>query len=181
MCLKCLVNKIVESDHVDPHQEMGDPDKEVSEEDMDKSNELKREAVECFGEGKTEECIAKYTEAIRLNPGSALLHAKLNDLNLTCFQIFTVEYSWAKSFCFSIHRLLGHWEQAAIDLRQACKIDFDEQADEWLKEVTPHVSTIDTVNVHPSQIAYYAGVNLHYITISHNMWHIWLCIFVNLW
>jgi len=38
------------------------------------------------------------------------------------------------------NRLLGHWEQAAIDLRQACKIDFDEQADEWLKEVTPHVS-----------------------------------------
>lgn len=55
---------------------MGDPDKEVSEEDMDKSNELKREAVDCFGEGKTEECISKYTEAIRLNPGSALLHAK---------------------------------------------------------------------------------------------------------
>lgn len=27
-----------------------------------------------------------------------------------------------------------------MDLRQACKIDFDEQTDEWLKEVTPNVS-----------------------------------------
>ena len=29
---------------------------------------------------------------------------------------------------------------AAKDLRLACKIDFDEQADEWLREVTPNVS-----------------------------------------
>ena len=30
--------------------------------------------------------------------------------------------------------------EAAKDLRLACKIDFDEQADEWLREVTPNVS-----------------------------------------
>ncbi len=40
------------------------------------------------------------------------------------------------------HRLLGHWLEAVKDLRSACKIDFDEQADEWLKEVTPNVSTL---------------------------------------
>ena len=38
-------------------------------------------------------------------------------------------------------RLLGHFGQAAKDLRTACKLDFDEVADEWLKEVTPNVST----------------------------------------
>lgn len=37
-------------------------------------------------------------------------------------------------------RLLGNFLEAAKDLRLACKIDFDEQADEWLKEVTPNVS-----------------------------------------
>ncbi len=37
-------------------------------------------------------------------------------------------------------RLLGNFVEAAKDLRLACKIDFDEQADEWLKEVTPNVS-----------------------------------------
>lgn len=55
---------------------MGDESLTVSDEDMEKSNELKREAVELFGEGKLEECIAKYTEAIKLNPGSALVYAK---------------------------------------------------------------------------------------------------------
>ena len=32
-------------------------------------------------------------------------------------------------------RLLGNFAEAAKDLSTACKIDFDEQADEWLKEV----------------------------------------------
>ena len=32
-------------------------------------------------------------------------------------------------------RLLGKWLEAAKDLRLACKLDCDEQAMEWLKEV----------------------------------------------
>ena len=44
---------------------------------------------------------------------------------------------------FETHfRLLGHFVQAAKDLRTACKLDFDEVADEWLKEVTPNVSAM---------------------------------------
>ena len=42
----------------------------------------------------------------------------------------------------NLFRLLGHFVPAAKDLRMACKLDFDEVADEWLKEVTPNVSTI---------------------------------------
>ena len=42
----------------------------------------------------------------------------------------------------NLSRLLGHFVPAAKDLRMACKLDFDEVADEWLKEVTPNVSTI---------------------------------------
>lgn len=37
---------------------------------------------------------------------------------------------------------LGKWLEAASDLRNACKIDFDETADEWLKEVTPNVCSL---------------------------------------
>merc|ERR1712150_80809 len=33
--------------------------------------------------------------------------------------------------------------EAAKDLRIACKIDFDEVADEWLKEVTPNAKKIE--------------------------------------
>lgn len=39
-------------------------------------------------------------------------------------------------------RLLGNFLEAAKDLRLACKIDYDDQAKEWLDEVTPNVSTI---------------------------------------
>lgn len=55
---------------------MGDPDAEVSEEAIDKSNAFKSEAVGLFSDGKYEESIAKYTDAIKLNSGSALLFAK---------------------------------------------------------------------------------------------------------
>ena len=36
-------------------------------------------------------------------------------------------------------RLLGHWLEALKDLSMACKLDYDDQANEWLKEVTPKV------------------------------------------
>ena len=39
-------------------------------------------------------------------------------------------------------RLLGEWLEAAKDLRLACKLDFDEQAHEWLKEVEPNVTAL---------------------------------------
>lgn len=39
--------------------------------------------------------------------------------------------------------MLGHWEEAAKDLRQACKIDFDEETDEWLREVTPNAKKLE--------------------------------------
>ena len=45
-----------------------------------------------------------------------------------------------KKILFSHFRLLGNFLEAAKDLRLACKIDFDDQADEWLREVTPNVS-----------------------------------------
>jgi suppressor of tumorigenicity protein 13 len=40
------------------------------------------------------------------------------------------------------NRLLGNFEEAASDLRNACKLDFDEESDEWLKEVTPNAKKI---------------------------------------
>lgn len=37
------------------------------------------------------------------------------------------------------HQLLGHWEEAAKDLQTACKLDFDEDSNIWLKEIKPKV------------------------------------------
>ena len=40
------------------------------------------------------------------------------------------------------HQLLGHWEEASKDLQMACKLDFDEDANMWLKEIKPKVSKL---------------------------------------
>lgn len=46
----------------------------------------------------------------------------------------------------SISRLLGEWEKAKKDLATACKIDWDDQADEWLKAATPNVCSFNKYN-----------------------------------
>ena len=43
------------------------------------------------------------------------------------------------SLGFDADRLLGHWEAAHRDLSQACKIDYDDDANMLLKEVAPKV------------------------------------------
>lgn len=45
-------------------------DVEVSEEDMDKANEKKREGIALYGSGSYEEAVKMFTEAIKLNPGT---------------------------------------------------------------------------------------------------------------
>lgn len=47
---------------------MGISDHEVTEEEIEKSNEKKRAAIELYSEQKYEEAINAYTEAILLNP-----------------------------------------------------------------------------------------------------------------
>uniref|UniRef100_A0A2K6RXI4 STI1 domain-containing protein n=1 Tax=Rhinopithecus roxellana TaxID=61622 RepID=A0A2K6RXI4_RHIRO len=41
-----------------------------------------------------------------------------------------------------VHRLLGHWEEAAHDLALACKLDYAEDASAMLKEVQPRAQKI---------------------------------------
>jgi len=146
---------IVEADTPDPNQEMGNENHAANDEDMDKSNDFKREAVGFYSEGKFAESVEKYTEAIKLNSGSALLFAKRGQAFIQlgkpnacirdCNRALQINPDSAVAYKFRgrAHRLLGHWHDAASDLRQACKIDFDEQADEWLKEVTPNARKVE--------------------------------------
>lgn len=56
-------------------------------------------------------------------------------------RIFDLFYLFKCTIIYHLFfRLLGNFLEAAKDLRLACKIDFDDQADEWLREVTPNVS-----------------------------------------
>lgn len=38
------------------------------------------------------------------------------------------------------NQLLGRWLEAHKDLADACKLDYDDTANMWLKEVEPNVS-----------------------------------------
>jgi len=136
-------------------QPMGDPDKEVSEDDMEKANEKRQEAMEAYSSGEFEKAAKLYTEAIILNPTSAVYFTKRGQCFLQLNQLVSCERDCSRAlelnpdsaaaykFRGRARRLLGQWSEAASDLRAACKIDFDEQADEWLREVTPNVSTLN--------------------------------------
>ncbi|XP_056647635.1 putative protein FAM10A4 [Diorhabda sublineata] len=145
----------VEPDKLDDDQKMGDPTKEITEEMSDKADELRIQAMSQLSEGNTEKAIELFTEAIQNNPSSALLFAKRGQayLKLTrpnacirdCTRALELNCDSAPAYKFRgrAYRLLGEWELAAKDLRQACNIDFDEQTDEWLKEVTPNAKRIE--------------------------------------
>ncbi|KAF0303860.1 Hsc70-interacting protein [Amphibalanus amphitrite] len=129
----------------DEPQPMGDTSKEVTEADMDAANEKRSEAAAAFAEGEHQKAVDLYTEAIELNPGSALFHAKRAACYLKIKKPLAAMRDCDKAISINpdsaaAYNLLGRWEEAAKDLRTACKLDFDEQADEWLREVTPNVS-----------------------------------------
>lgn len=148
-----LMDTLVAPDE-DPSQEMGDENKEPTEEEMDQASELRGKATKAFGDGEFEDAINFYTEAILLTP-SALMFAKrgqafikLNKPNAAirdCDRALKLNPDNATAYKFRgrAYRLLGDWTAAAKDLRQACKLDFDEQADEWLKEVTPNAQKLE--------------------------------------
>ncbi|KAI4461377.1 hsc70-interacting protein [Holotrichia oblita] len=140
-------------------QVMGDLDKEVTEEEQDQADEKRMEAMKQFSEGNFDKAVEFYGEAIKLNPGSALLYSKrgqaylkLNKPNACikdCSRALELNCDSAPAYKFRgrAYRLLGEWEKSAHDLRQAVKIDFDEQSDEWLKEVQPIAHKIEQHNL----------------------------------
>jgi len=148
----------VEPDN-DPPQSMGDPTKTPTEEELDQASALRSEAASHFSDQRYEEAVATYEKAINLNPINALFHAKrgqaylkLNKPNACirdCNRALELNCDSAAAYKYRgrAHRLLGNWELAAKDLRQACNIDFDEEADEWLREVQPNAKKLQAHKV----------------------------------
>ncbi|XP_075234889.1 putative protein FAM10A4 [Lycorma delicatula] len=145
---------VIEPDTPEPLKEY-EPTAEVTEENMDKSNEKKIAAIGAYQEGDLEKAFQLFSDAIELNPNSALLYAKRGQCSLKrnkpnaciqdCSRALAINPDSAPAYKYRGrgHRLLGHWEEAAKDLRNACKIDFDEEADEWLREVTPNARKLE--------------------------------------
>ncbi|CAG5077063.1 Similar to HIP-R: Hsc70-interacting protein 2 (Drosophila melanogaster) [Cotesia congregata] len=150
--LELDMTNVVEPDN-DPPQKMGNPTVEPTEEEIAEAQSKRSEAVSAFSEKDYEKAIKLYTEAITLNPHAALLYAKRGQVFLEmkkpnacirdCDRALELnpDSAAAHKFRGRANQLLGNFEEAATDLRLACKFDFDEQADEWLREVTPNVST----------------------------------------
>nr|CAD2169808.1 unnamed protein product [Meloidogyne enterolobii]CAD2196990.1 unnamed protein product [Meloidogyne enterolobii] len=133
---------------------MGDPEKEVSDEDMEKAQEHRQAAQMAFADGDYEKSVEEYTKAIEFNPGLAILHAKrastllkmskLSAAIKDCDKAIAINPDSAAAYKFRgrAHRLLGNWAEAHLDFALSCKLDYDDQANEWLKEVEPNAKKL---------------------------------------
>uniref|UniRef100_A0A8C4WW24 ST13 Hsp70 interacting protein n=1 Tax=Eptatretus burgeri TaxID=7764 RepID=A0A8C4WW24_EPTBU len=144
---------VIEGD-CDPEQDMGDDSMEVTEEMIDQASEKKIEALSAFSEGELEKSLALITEAVKLNPQSAILYAKRASICIKlqkpnaairdCDRAININPDSAQSYKWRgiAHRLLGHWEEAGKDLSIACRLDFDDESSKVLKEIQPKVQRI---------------------------------------
>ncbi|XP_039295378.1 uncharacterized protein LOC111057083 [Nilaparvata lugens] len=130
-------------------------DLEVSEENFEKFEQHKGDAIRAYQDGEYQKAFDCYTKAIEANPNIAAMYAKRGQCCLKmsqpnacirdCDRALLINSNQAAAYKYRgrAHRLLGQWEKAAHDLRQACKIDMDEEADEWLREVTPNARKLE--------------------------------------
>ncbi|VDD87085.1 unnamed protein product [Enterobius vermicularis] len=140
---------VIEGEEDEPLS-MGDSNKEPSEEDMEKANEFRSAAAAAYSEGDYAKAVENYTEAIKLNSSSAILHAKRASVLLQmnkpngairdCSKAIELNPDSALAYKFRgrAYRLLGKFLEAHHDLATACKLDYDDTANEWLKEVEPN-------------------------------------------
>ncbi|GMT19342.1 hypothetical protein PFISCL1PPCAC_10639, partial [Pristionchus fissidentatus] len=129
---------------------MGDEGKEPSDSDMETASAERETAQSALSDGDTNKAIEHFTNAIQANPHSAALFAKRAQCLIKqnkpvgairdCDRAIALNADSAIAYKFrgKAHRLLGHWVEAHTDLAMACKLDYDEAANEWLKEVEPN-------------------------------------------
>ncbi|PKA62727.1 TPR repeat-containing thioredoxin TDX [Apostasia shenzhenica] len=145
---------VVEPDS-DPPQKMGDASVEVTEESRDAAQMLKAKAVDAISEGKLDEAVEHLTQAIVLNPTSAILYSaranvfvkmqKPNEAVRDSDAALEINPDSAKGYKSRgmAKVLLGKWEEAASDLHMASKLDHDEEIQSALKLVEPNVYKIE--------------------------------------
>ncbi|CAL1532455.1 unnamed protein product [Lymnaea stagnalis] len=132
----------------------GDDSAEVTDEAIDEADAKRSAAMDAAAEGRLEDAIEQFTEAIKLNPASALMYAKRATVFLKlnkpkkaihdCTKAIELNADSAQGYKWRgrAYRLLGQWEEAYHDLTLACKLDYDDDANVWLHEVTPNAKKI---------------------------------------
>ncbi|KER25906.1 hypothetical protein T265_14120, partial [Opisthorchis viverrini] len=174
--------EIVAADN-DPEQEMGDDSLEVTDEMIDAANDKRSEAqakmsvcmipfflrISRIFLGDLEAAVALFTEAIKLNPTSALLYARRAScfikLKKPCAALKDCEkalhlnpdsaapYKW-RGFA---HKMLGHWEEAFNDFQTSLKLDYSEDAYEAMKDVEPKQTKSSDIVVVASDMNAHVG------------------------
>ncbi|KAK9091488.1 hypothetical protein Sjap_024665 [Stephania japonica] len=146
--------EVVQPDN-DPPQKMGDPAVEITEENQEAAQMAKAKAMDAISEGKLNESIEHLTEAILLNPSSAILYAnragvfvkmkKPNAAIRDADAAHKINPDSAKGYKFRgiARAMLGQWEEAAKDLHVAAKLDYDEEIGSILKKVEPNRHRIE--------------------------------------
>jgi len=120
-----------------------------SGEDYEKQSELKRKAADAKNDGKLEEALQLYNEAVEAAPPSALLYANRSIVlvqlghfpaaELDCKLALEQNPDSAKALKTRgklRYQHLQDWEGALRDLGQAQSIDFDPEVADILKELT---------------------------------------------
>lgn len=145
---------VVEPDN-DPLEKMGDPSVEVTEENQEAAQASKAKAMEAISEGNLNVAINYLTEAIVLNPNSAMLYAnrasvfvnlkKPNAAIRDADAALLINPDSAKGYKArgAARAMLGLWEEAAGDFHVASKLDFDEEIGVMLKKVEPNSKKIE--------------------------------------
>ncbi|KAK9697048.1 hypothetical protein RND81_08G011700 [Saponaria officinalis] len=146
---------VVEPDN-DPPLSMGDPSVEVSEENQDAAQALKSKALVALSDGQVDEALGLLTDAIMLNPCSAILYATRGNVLLKLKKpnaaiqdanaAFQINPDSAKAYKVRgmARAMLGMWEDAAKDLRIASKLDYDEDIDSVLRKVESNANKIES-------------------------------------
>ncbi|CAD7677597.1 unnamed protein product [Nyctereutes procyonoides] len=121
----------------DAPQEMGDENVEITEEMMDQANDKKGAAIDALHDGDLQKAIDLARVFVKLQKPNAAIRDcdRATEINPDSAQP-------CKCGEGKVHRLLGHWEEAAHDLALACKLDYDEDASAMLKEAQPRAQKI---------------------------------------
>ncbi|CAJ0580678.1 unnamed protein product, partial [Mesorhabditis spiculigera] len=138
----------------DPKGELpvGDHRSQLSDEESEKFEAAKAKGMQAFSEGNFNDAIEHFTEALLINASAILLARrafaliKINRPNAAiadCSNAIDINPDSAQGYKYRgrAYRLLGNFRKAHQDLVTACKLDYDDQANEWLKEVEPNVGT----------------------------------------
>jgi len=134
--------------------ENGNESLEVSDEMFEIANNKKTEGMMAHREGKFQEAIALYTEAIKNNPHSGILYASRGQVLLDnkkpnaairdCDIATRIAPDSAKGYKVrgKARRFLGLYEQALKDIQTGQKLDWDENSHKLESELKPRVDII---------------------------------------